>query len=442
MSVSTMTNLTNPAIDHFLAEYTRVKNNLSGNDVTWLDQLRQQALEQFVRHGFPTLQHEDWKYTDVTALTKRAFKWSAPTKEIVDLKSIVFEKLPCHRLVFINGHYSAAYSQLFDLPKDVQLKSLAEMITSQPEILEPYLGRLAVPNQAFIALNNVFFHDGVYLHLAPNTVLQHPIHIVHLSTTQPEPHFTAPRNLIIAEKNSEAVIIESFISTATNEHFSNSISEIFMGENCKIDHYKLLEEQPTAFHIDTLQVQQQTQSSFNDYAFTLNGGFVRTDTNITLAEEHAACTLNGLYLGRGKQHIDHHTFVDHAKPHGTSHENYKGVLADRSRAVFNGKVMVRVGAYKTNAEQSNKNLLLSKDAEIDTKPQLEIYNDDVRCTHGAAVGQLDDDFMFYLRSRGLSESNARGILIYAFVREILEKVPLKPLREHLEATIKQMTRYD
>lgn len=272
--------------------------------------------------------------------------------------------------------------------------------------------------------------DGVFIHIPPNTTLTQPIHLLFL-TNQPSSLQTI-RNLIIIEENSQATILEDYSQLEANSFFTNTVTEISIGKHATVQHYKLLREAEQTYHVGTLQVQQQLHSHFTSHSFALGAALIRSDTNVVMVAEHAECNLNGLYLTTGKQHLDHHTLIDHSKPQCISRQNYKGVLADSSRAIFNGRVIVHPGAYKTKAEQHNKNLLLSNNAEIDTKPQLEIYNDDVRCTHGATVGQLEEDSLFYLRARGITTEDAKRMLIYAFIREIFELVPQPSLRKQLE----------
>lgn len=426
----------NTTIDHYLTEHARIANALAGQDNPWLEQMRTAALQRFTTLGFPTTQEEDWKYTSVAALEKERFTCADKTPIKLDLKTLanaLLNDLPCFRLTFINGHFAAELSQLNGLTKDITIGSLAQMLKQEPATLKPYLqSTLNDAALGFTQLNTAFLNDGAYIHLAANSKLDSPIHLLFINTTHNPAEMTAVRNLIVAEKNSNAIIIENYISTDDSKNFNNVVSEIILHEHAHLEHYNLQQENIHTFHIGATQVQQHAHSEFISHSFTMGGGLVRSDTNVNLKEEHAACTLNGLYLARDRQHIDHHTLIEHAKPHGTSREYYKGVLAERSRAVFNGKVIVHLDAQKTDAQQTNKNLLLSRDAEIDTKPQLEIYADDVQCTHGAAVGQLDNSALFYLRTRGMDEAEARSILIYAFIREIIERVTVLPLRNYLQ----------
>lgn len=419
-----------PAISHYINEYQRIHQNLAGNNLAWLKQLREQALEQFATRGFPTSHDEEWKYTHVHTITKHNFSFANTEKNIASIKipESITSKLDCHRLVFVDGCFANSLSQL---PPKITISNLATALKEQPEFIQQHLAKNSTDN-SFIMLNTSFINDGAYLHIPANTILDKPIELLFIATANDDLHFNSIRNLIIADENSQAIIFENYLSLNKNYHFTNVVTELVLNKRAHIEHYKLLQENEHAFHISNLNVTQKERSCFTSHSLTLSGLLVRSDTTVTLEEEFTDCTLNGLYLARGKQHVDHHTSIEHKKPHGTSHEFYKGVIGDRARAVFNGKVLVQPNAHKTNARQTNNNLLLSQEAEIDTKPQLEIYNDDVQCAHGATVGQLDENAMFYLRSRGLPEDIARNTLIYAFIREIIERMPLISSAEQIE----------
>lgn len=429
----------NFATDHYLKEYQRINNSLTGNHPRWLSKFRQDALEQFSHLGFPTVQNEDWKYTNVAPLFQNPYIRSLNPKNSPDptffTQYFLPADLPAHRLVFIDGHFAPALSQIPKNSATCSITNLASHLNENSQHLQSYLNKSLANEHGFIALNNSFIHDGAYIYLSANTELTQPVHLIFITTNQENFCFTPIRNVIVTEKNTRATIIESYISAHHNSHFTNTLTELHIGEHSHVEHYKILEENATSFHFGTLQTNQEAHSHFTAHSFALGGQLVRSDTNCMLSALHCHCYLNGLYLTKDNQHIDHHTFIDHANPHGTSQECYKGVLADRSRAVFNGKVLVKPGANKTVAEQTNKNLLLSKDAEIDTKPQLEIYNDDVRCTHGAAIGQLNEEALFYLCSRGIEKNTARDILIDAFTKEILEKISLPVLKHELQKKI-------
>jgi Fe-S cluster assembly protein SufD len=425
------------AINHYLEEFNRVARQLAGHHLPWLQAIKQQALADFTAQGFPTLRHEDWKYTNVAPITKQSFQTSKQkindALAQINIAPFLANELMTHRLVFIDGYFEPTLSSINNLPTGVLITNLAQALAENNKAVKYHLNKLASQNShAFKQLNTIFMQDGAFIHLASHAQLNQPIYLVFINTEDQNTPMHTLRNLIIAEENSQANIIENYLSIGQNNYFTNTLTEIMLYKNAQITHYKLEQENQKAFHIGTVEVQQHDHSHFTSHSFAFGGALVRSDINIQLAAEHTTCTLNGLYLASGKQHIDHHTTVNHLKPHGTSREYYKGVLMDRARAIFNGKVQVAEGAYKTNAQQTNKNLLLSSEAEIDTKPQLEIYADDVQCTHGAAVGQLDEDALFYLRARGINEAQARSLLIYAFIQELFEQIPLQTLRQYLQ----------
>ena len=407
-----------------------------GHDLPWLQQIREAALDEFKATGLPTTRDEDWKYTDVRPLQKHAFK--LPAQSCIglveeDLGEAMMSDLEAHRLVFVNGRYTAQLSRPGQLPAGFKIGSIAQAIAAAPAELESFLARYADSSaNGFAALNTAFMSDGAYIQLAKDTVVQNPLQLIYISTMQGEPTVYHLRNLVVAGEGSQATIIEHHISLGDTLYLNNVITEIMLADNAAVEHYKLQQESLQGYHIATLQVQQERDSRFVSHAVSVGGALARVDINSVLNAEGADCQLNGLYIATGRQHVDFHTRIDHRKPHGSSHELYKGVIGGRGRAVFNGKVYVHPGAQKTDATQSNENLLLSRDAEVDTKPQLEIYADDVKCSHGATVGQLDDQMMFYLRSRGIEENMARGMLTYGFAHDIVERMDIEPIRARIE----------
>lgn len=428
--------ITDPAIQHYASEFARSEKNFSGRDLPWLQQLRATALEQLSTHGFPTFHDEDWKYTNITPITKRNFSITSNQKTDLTPAQLNTTDLNCYQLTFVNGHFSAELSQITDLPSGVIITNIASAIKKYPEVIKNYLGKITKkPIHGFTALNTSFISDGAYIFVPRDTILDKPIELRFIATNQETLCFAPLRNLIIAEENTQSIIVENYSSSNQHHYFTNVVTELLTKQQAHVEHYKLLQENEQTFHVSTLEVLQQGKSCFTSNSFTCGGALVRSDTNVVLADEYAECTLNGLYLAKHHQHIDHHTSIDHTKPHGTSREFYKGVITDHGRAVFNGKVLVREDAFKTDAQQTNKNLLLSADAEVDTKPELEIYADDVQCAHGATVGQLDEAALFYLQSRGINKYTARTILIYAFAREIIERIPLEPLRKQLQKSL-------
>jgi FeS assembly protein SufD len=436
--MNTLLNTYFSAVSHYVDEYQRLAKNLAAAHSEALQVMRKTALDNFVNQGFPTRKHPDWKYTALTPLLQIPFS----------ILSTDHNKEPSlaasnnSRLVFINGYFTPSLSQLTSLPKSVCVKNLAAIITHEPAQLFKHWQADTAEKNSFINLNTAFIQDGAYIHLPADTQLPTPIELLFISTN--EQCFIPIRNVIIAEKNSRAVIIEKYISITetTNCYFTNTVTECFLAAQSQLEHYKLITESEKSTHIGNLCVKQQKASQFSGYSIALNGGIVRSDSHIKLNDEQAECQLKGLYYAHGKQHIDQQTVIDHISPFTNSKEFYKGIIADQARAVFNGKVIVRPQAIKSKAEQLNKNLLLSPQAEINTKPQLEIFVDDIQCTHGASIGQLDETALFYLRARGISESEARKLLIKAFIHDILQQMPLLTTHPTLSDSLKTLLAYE
>jgi Fe-S cluster assembly protein SufD len=350
----------------------------------WLKPFREAAFARFAERGFPTTRDEEWRFTNVAPIARRS--WT-PAAYRVDRATA-----------------------LADLPDEAVR----------------HLGQHANQDNAFVALNAAFFGEVAYYRVPRNTVLEQPIEITYTAESEGAYH---PRVLIVVEPNAQCTIVETY--TGKGSYFTNTVTEIVVGEGAVVDHYKVTLESPAAFHISTLQATLGRSANFSSHSLSMGGGLVRNDAGATLSEGTEA-TLNGLYIVNGEQHIDNHTVIDHAKPHANSHELYKGILDGKASAVFNGRIIVRQDAQKTDSKQTNKNLVLSDDAVIDTKPELQIWADDVKCTHGATIGQLDSEALFYLRSRGIDKQNARSLLTYAFAQDIIDRVKVPALRDSLE----------
>jgi Fe-S cluster assembly protein SufD len=352
-----------------------------------------------------------------------------------DLKRFTFGQPAWHSLVFVNGEFSENLSSYAGLGGKVRVSSLAIAIRSGVGRPERHIGKIAAfDNHAFTALNTAFIRDGAFIELQPDAVVDQPIHLIFVSEGQGE-SISHPRNLIVAAQNSRATIIESYICIRDTPYFTNAVTEISLGEGARVDHYKIQRESEKSFHVGTTQIRQARDSQLHSFSFAVGGSLARTNIYTTLDGNAATCTLNGLYLADGAQHIDNQTSIEHIAPNCPSHEIYKGVLDGRSHGVFNGKVYVHPEAQKTDGKQSNNNLLLSPTARVDTKPQLEIFADDVKCTHGATVGRLDELAMFYLNSRGIGAETARTLLTYAFAADVLETIELEPMKSELERMV-------
>lgn len=403
-------------------------NRLPGNSQSWVRALRECAATRFAELGIPTTAVEDWKYTNVAALARQPFQ---PALDEVAASSDAprLGDLDAYRLVFINGRYSAALSTPPKLPATGYAGSLAQALNTRAAELEPYLGKVApIDSHAFAALNTAFLIDGLYLRIPAGTALERPIHVTYLGG---QASLAQPHALIVAETGSQVTVVEHYEALGNDRYFTNALTEVALQRSAVVEHYRVQQEGAHGYNVAGLYVSQDRDSRFTSHAVDFGGLLVRNDLRTVLAEG-AECALNGLYVVDGRQHVDNHTLIDHAQPRATSRELYKGVLEGRGRAVFNGRVLVRSGAQQTDAHQMNNNLLLSDDAEIDTKPEFEIYADDVRCGHGATVGQLDADALFYLRSRAIDDAAARDLLTYAFAHDILNRFRLPAIRTALE----------
>jgi len=431
--------------EHYASEFDRFEKESNGKEPAFLAALRRRALDRFLDLKFPTVRDEEWKYTRLDPITSTRFAMAArkangiPSQKQT-LNIAMFGEAECTHLVFVNGRYVPELSLLRADADGVRVGSLAESLEREAGRVEPHLGRHASPDdQAFVALNTAFLRDGAFIHVPRRKVLREPIHLLFVTAPNGDaPSVSHPRSLIVVEEGSQAAIVENYYSLAGGVYFTNAVTEVVAGPGCVVDHCRLQRESEGAYHVSTLQTHLDRSARFTSHNVTLGGALVRNDVNSVLDGEGAECVLNGLYLATGRQHIDNHTVIDHAKPHCSSREFYKGVLGGASHGVFNGKILVRRDAQKTDAKQTNKNLLLSEEALVDTKPQLEIHADDVKCTHGATIGQLDDDALFYLRSRGIGEEKARSVLVHAFASDVVERIPVEPVRMGLECEL--MTR--
>ena len=405
----------------------------------WLQDLRERAAARFSALGFPTVRDEEWRFTNVSPVVSREYVPADPgaTPAVADLERLPFGSAT-HRLVVVNGRFSSGLSRLKGLPAGVRAGSLAGHVNgdlqADSEFVQRYLGQLAdAGDRAFAALNTAHLSDGAYVYVPDGVVIPDPLHILFVSTGRPgaAAAVSYPRCLIVIGDRAEVHAVETYAGEDA-EYFTNAVTEVWVGEAGILDHYKVQRDSLRATHIGSMHVHAARSATFSSHSFSLGGRFVRNDAVAVLDGEGAEVTLNGLYLADGDRLVDNHTVIDHARAHCPSHEVYKGIIGGKARAVFNGKIIVRPDAQKTNAKQTNRALLLSDDALINTKPQLEIFADDVKCTHGAAIGQIDEDAIFYLRARGLTFAEARDMLIHAFAGEILDRVQVDALKTELE----------
>jgi Fe-S cluster assembly protein SufD len=398
--------------------------------------LRNQAIESFNQQGLPTRKHEEYKYTPISSILKGEFHLST-TKNCSDeqIEQLKFLK-DAYVVIIENGIFIERLSNVNNLPKGLTISSLVDAATSNSAVFEEHYAQYAaVKTDPFIALNTAMTKDGVFIHVAKNVVIEKPIHVIHISTTS-KSTIIHPRNLIVIAENAQAKIIESYETVdSMAKTFNNAVTEIVVDKHAVLDHYKIQDEHDRGYLMNTTQVIQKKQSVFSTHTFTLSGSLVRNNLTLVLDDEHIESHLNGLYLTAGNQVVDNHTIVDHRKPNCNSNELYKGIIDGKSTATFNGKIFVRKDAQKTNAFQSNRNILLSEDATINTKPQLEIYADDVKCSHGTTTGKLDEEKMFYLRARGIGATNAKKLLMHAFASEVVNTIKMEDLRDYVEGKI-------
>ncbi|MHB1312807.1 MAG: Fe-S cluster assembly protein SufD [Gemmatimonadaceae bacterium] len=404
----------------------------------WLPALRSAAIAQFEAVGFPTTRNEDWHFTSVAPIVERTFKPARPqptTLKDADIAPFMFLQDDWHLLVFVNGRYEPSLSSFAELDVDVRVMTFGEALKEAPELLAERLGTLAPSEHAFTALNTAFLSDGVVIHVPADVVLEAPVHVMNVTDAHATNLSLHPRLLVVAERGARLTVIESFVATGNASYFTNQVAEIFVGDGARVDHYKVQRESPAAFHVGTTQATQGRDSIYHSFSFATGAQLSRTNVFSQLLGENCEVRLNGLYALDESQHGDHQTFVEHIAPNCSSREVYKGILDGSSHGVFNGKVFVHPEAQKTDGKQTNQALLLSDGARVDSKPQLEIFADDVKCTHGATVGRLDDQALFYMKSRGIGGERARSLLTYAFAADVLERIELEPLKQALEAKI-------
>ncbi len=421
--------------DWYQSRFADFEQNLNGETQSPVHQLRRDAIAHFTATGFPTSRDEEWRFTNIAPLARIGFELAAKTDEpaTADIASLRYG-LPGP--VFVDGHFAPSLSQLDALPQGVVVKNLRTAFIEDADLVSRYIGQDAMSQeQAFTALNTAFVQDGVLIYLPQGTVLDTPLHTLFLSTGAKANAVSHPRVLVVAEAHAEATLVESYAGLGVEVYLTNAVCEINVGENASIDHYRVQREAPTAFHISATHVREARSARFRSTAITLGGSLTRNHVHTALMGEGIDSTLNGLYIENGSQHVDNHTLIEHVQPNCQSHEFYKGVLDDEASGVFRGKIHVHQAAQKTDAYQANQNLLLSDSAKIDTKPQLEIYADDVKCSHGATIGQLDADAIFYLRSRGIGHREAVRVLTRAFAGEVLDRVRIDGLRDELDRLV-------
>jgi Fe-S cluster assembly protein SufD len=431
-----------PTLESYAAAWERAGRRGRRAEPRELARTREEAWQRFLARGFPTTREEEWRFTSVAPIAGQAFSLADPASADVTGIDIDPLRLPgaiAAELVFVNGRHVPGLSRDGMRPAGSRVERMTDALARRDGAFK-HVARVAPFEQRpFVALNTAFFADGGYIELAAGVILEQPIHLLFVATgaSGDRSLVSHPRVTVVLGANSQASVVETYAGVAAGRYFTNAVTEIVLGDSAVLDHYKLQYESAEAYHVGTVHVQAQRSATCASHSVSIGGALVRNDIVAVLNGEGVECTLNGLYLADGQRLVDHHTTIDHARPQCGSREVYKGILADRARGVFNGKIIVRPDAQKTDAKQTNRALLLSEDALIHTKPQLEIFANDVKCTHGAAVGQLDDEAMFYLRSRGLGAAAARQMLIHAFADDVLNRLPLGAVRGGIEQRLER-----
>jgi Fe-S cluster assembly protein SufD len=431
--------------EHYGARAAAFAAQRAGAEPAWLKALRKDSAAAFAARGFPTTRQEGWRHTNVSALAKAS--WELPSAggaaalTRVQVEAVSFPVYACSLFVFVNGRYAPSLSAPRALSGNLGVESLAGVLARAPERVEPWLGRLAPADAGpFVALNGAFFDDGAWLEIPAGVRAEAPIHVVHLSVPGSKPAVTHPRTLVVARRGSEATVIEDYVTVGEGAFWTNAVTEVHVEDGATLDLVKLQRESVAGHHLATLAATQGRDTRLTVQSLSLGAALARSDAGVVLAGEGAECRLDGLYVASGSQLADHHTRIDHAAPRGRSRELFKGILDDRARGVFHGTVIVREGAIGTDARQTNRNLLLSRDAEADSQPQLEISADDVKCSHGSTIGQLEEDALFYLRARGIGVVEAKRLLMRAFAAEVTDGIRQEPLRHEIEEIVLQRLR--
>jgi Fe-S cluster assembly protein SufD len=427
--------------DVYRASFERfAASGACSTDPTWLRERRAAAFARFVEKGFPGPRDEAWRHTPIAPLTRTRFEPADPATRVSPalLAAAGLDGFHGPQVVLVNGRLSRELSTLDSRTPGVEVLSLREALQTQPARLEPHLGRLAAGEaSAFADLNTAFAEDGAVIRLAPGATLAEPVHVAHLSAGDGAPCVSWVRTLVVAGRGSECRLVESYAGSEGGTYLVNAVTEVVIEDNASVDHYHLQKEGAGGLHVATLTARLGRDARFCDHAVTFGAALSRRDIDVRFEAEGGDCVLNGLFVLDGERFADTHSRIDHAKPHCSSRQLYKGVLDGASRGVFNGLVVVRPGAQKTDAWQMNKNLLLSRQALVHSTPQLEILADDVKCKHGSTTGQLDPTALFYLRSRGIGEAAARSLLTYAFASDLVQRLEVEPLRRavgrHLQA---------
>jgi Fe-S cluster assembly protein SufD len=426
----------------YLQEFGARAGTVTEEGPEWLDALRRSGIDRFALTGFPTSRDEEWRFTPIAPIARGAWRHASGSSHGLsrqELEPFVFGHPEWTALVFVDGAYSETLSSTSAIGQGVRVGSLSDALKADTPLLKRHLARYApIDASPFTALSAAFMRDGSFVHVPRNVDLARPVHLVFVTTPQAQGAVTHPRNLLVVEAGARASFIESYVTLAEGaSYWTNAVTEVVAGANSWIEHTRIQRESERAHHIGLTHVEQERDSHYRSFSLAMGGALARHNLTARLNGENVETLMYGLYLTRGQQVVDNHTAIHHDQPNCRSWEVYKGVLDGHSRAVFNGKVFVKPEAQKTDAKQTNRNLLLSDDAKVNTKPQLEIFADDVKCTHGATVGRLDDIALFYARSRGVPADVAQLLLTYAFAAEVTSEVVLEPVREELERLVRE-----
>jgi len=428
------------AAERYVEAQRAFAGNGAGAAPAWLRGLRERGLERFRSRGFPTTRLEEWRFTSVEPLVVTPFALAGAGAREPAPDAVAAHLLPGPagpRLVFVNGRFAPRLSSAAGLPAGVVATSLAEAVARDLGPVSEHLGGSGADGQGpFAALNTAFLADGAFVHVAAGTEVTEPLQLLFLATAEAAPVVAHPRTLVVAERLARVTIVESYAGPEGAVYWTNAVTEVVAGEGARVEVCRVQRESRAAYHVATTHTRQGRDSVVRVHPLVFGAALARHDVTAVLEGEGASCLLNGLYLATGSQHVDHHTVIDHASPHAESHEYFNGVLDERARGVFNGRIVVRPGAQGTDSKQTNNNLLLSEEARADSQPQLEIYADDVRCTHGATLGPIDERALFYLESRGLDPAAARAMLTYGFGAEILGRLGVPALRAHLDRLVR------
>lgn len=428
-------------LQHWQSDFATFEGNGAGEAPAWLKDLRRGGMARFQQLGFPSPRQEAWRFTNVAAIADTAFALPhAPRADAPSAKTIASLEL-CearrHLLVFVNGRFSGALSSVAGLPVGARIGSLADAMRTDGELVRRHLGsRTPIEDQPFAALNTAFVADGGFVYLPAGVQMEEPVQLLYLTVPGGDPIVSHPRSLVVAERLARCAIVETYAAFGDGVYLTNAATEVVVGDGARVDLYRVQRESPQAFHVASTATVQGRDSTMNLHPVAFGAALARHDIRVVMDGENGLSLLNGLYVLGGRQHVDHHTTIDHAKPHCESHEYFNGVLDERARSVFTGRIIVRPGAQRTDSKQTNNNLVLSEEARADSQPQLEIYADDVKCTHGATLGPLDDNAMFYLISRGIPTAQARSLLTYGFGAEIIERMEIAPLQAQLDRWIR------